>query len=79
MQGRYLIAVVGADNKASIRPVMVGETVGQLWVITGNIKAGDRVVAEGVQKVRDGMEVKPVPYAGDVAATPVVPADAAKP
>jgi RND family efflux transporter MFP subunit len=61
MQGRYLLAVVGDDNKVSIRPVMVGETVGQLWVIKGNVKPGDRVVAEGVQKVRDGAEVNPVP------------------
>jgi RND family efflux transporter MFP subunit len=61
MQGRYLIAVVGADNKVSILPVTAGETVGQQWVITGNVKAGDRVVAEGIQKVREGIEVNPVP------------------
>ncbi len=79
MQGRYLIAVVGADNKVSIRPVMAGETVGQQWVVQGNIKAGDRVVAEGVQKAREGMEVKPVPYAGDVAATPAAQAEATEP
>jgi membrane fusion protein (multidrug efflux system) len=79
MQGRYLIAVVGADNKVSIRPVMAGETIGQQWVITGDVKAGDRVVAEGVQKVRDGVEVKPVPYAGDIATVPTAPAEGAKP
>lgn len=79
MQGRYLIAVVGADNKVSIRPVMAGETIGQQWVVTGNLKAGDRVVAEGVQKVRDGAEVKPVPYARDIAAAPAAKAEAAKP
>jgi membrane fusion protein (multidrug efflux system) len=79
MQGRYLIAVVGADNKVSIRPVMAGETIGQQWVITGNINPGDRVVAEGVQKIRDGMEVNPVPYAGDIAAVPAVQAEETKP
>ncbi|MEJ0091201.1 MAG: efflux RND transporter periplasmic adaptor subunit [Limisphaerales bacterium] len=62
MQGRYLIAVVGQDNKVSIRPVTAGQTVGKQWVINGNVKAGDRVVAEGVQKVRDGAEVNPVPF-----------------
>ena len=62
MQGRYLIAVVGADNKVSIRPVSTGERFGQQWVITGNVKAGDRVVAEGIQKVRDGVVVNPVPF-----------------
>ena len=59
MQGRYLLAVVGDDNKVSIRPVMVGETVGPEWVVKGNVKAGERVVVEGVQKVRDGLEVNP--------------------
>ena len=53
MQGRYLIAVVGADNKVSIRPVTAGERSGEQWVITGTLKAGDRVVAEGIQKVRE--------------------------
>ena len=62
MQGRYLIAVVGADNKVSIRPVVAGERFGQQWVITGNVKAGDRVVAEGIQKVREGAVVNPVPF-----------------
>jgi membrane fusion protein (multidrug efflux system) len=62
MQGRSLVAVVGADNKVSIRPVSAGQTIGQQWVIKGNIKAGDRVVVEGVQKVRDGAEVNPVPF-----------------
>jgi len=61
IQGRYLIAVVGADNKVSIRPVTAGETVGEQWVIKGDVKAGDRVVAEGVQKARDGAVVNPVP------------------
>ncbi len=67
-QGRYLIAVVGADNMVSIRPVTAGERVGQEWVVQGNLKAGDRVVAEGVQKVREGAVVKPVPFVVKTAA-----------
>jgi membrane fusion protein, multidrug efflux system len=62
MQGQYLIAVVGADNKVSIRPVKAGERFGPQWVITGSLKAGDRVVAEGIQKVREGAVVNPVPF-----------------
>ena len=62
MQGRSLIAVVGDDNKVTIRPVTTGAQFGQLWVITGNIKAGDRVVAEGIQKVREGVTVNPIPF-----------------
>ncbi len=79
MQGRYLIAVVGEDNKVSIRPVAAGETIGQQWVIKGDIKAGDHVVVEGLQKVRDGMEVIPVPYAGNAAAVTTAPAEDVKP
>jgi membrane fusion protein, multidrug efflux system len=79
MQGRYLIAVVDADNKVSIRPVMAGETVGEEWVVTGNIKAGDRVVAEGVQKVRDGSEVNPTQMAEDTNEAPIVKMETGKP
>jgi len=70
MQGRYLIALVGADNKVSIGPVAAGERVGPQWVIQGNVKPGDRVVAEGVQKVRDGAVVNPVPFVDQAASAP---------
>ncbi|HEX5399080.1 MAG TPA: efflux RND transporter periplasmic adaptor subunit [Verrucomicrobiae bacterium] len=60
-QGRNFIAVVGADRKVSLRPVVVGQQVGELCVVTGNLKAGEQVVADGIQKVRDGMEVNPEP------------------
>ena len=62
VQGKYLIAVVGSDNKASIRPVSVGEKVDTSWIITEGLKPGDRVIAEGSQKVRDGTQVNPKPY-----------------
>jgi membrane fusion protein, multidrug efflux system len=74
MQGRSLIAVVGEDNKVSIRPVTPGVQSGQSWVITGDIKAGDRVVAEGIQKVREGMVVNPVPFGSAPVAGPETPA-----
>ena len=79
MQGRYLIAIVGEDNKVSIRPVMTGETLGRQWVIKGDLKAGDRVVTEGVQKVRDGMQVNPLPLVEDSAAVPTAAAEETKP
>ena len=62
LQGRKLIAVVGADNKVSIKPISTGETFGDMWVITGPLRPGDKVVAEGIQKVRDGSTVNPVPF-----------------
>lgn len=61
MQGKYLLAVV-ADSKVSIRPVDAGQRVGGDWVVRGKISAGDKVVAEGIQKVRDGMQVNAVDY-----------------
>ncbi|HEY1400671.1 MAG TPA: efflux RND transporter periplasmic adaptor subunit, partial [Terriglobales bacterium] len=61
LQGSYQVAVVGDDNKVSIRPVTVGERVGKLWIVTEGLKAGERVVVEGLMKVRDGTPVKAVP------------------
>jgi len=56
-QGSHQVAVVGSDNKVSIRPVVVGDRVGNLWIITSGVKAGERVVVEGLLKVRDGAVV----------------------
>jgi RND family efflux transporter MFP subunit len=61
LQGSYQVAVVGQDNKVSIRPVMVGERVGKMWIVTEGVKPGERVVVEGLLKLRDGATVKPVP------------------
>ena len=74
VQGRSLIAVVGPDNRVSILPVQTGSRVGSDWVIKGNVKAGDRVVAEGIQKVRDGMVVNPLPWLNKTAADSAAPA-----
>ena len=62
IQGRYLVAVVGPENKVSIKPVKVGQWFGQLWVIDEGLQAGEKVVAEGTQKVREGMVVSPKPF-----------------
>ncbi len=52
------MAVIGAEDKISIRPVTVGETIGSQWIIQSpGLKTGDRIVAEGIQKVRDGAVV----------------------
>lgn len=62
LQGTRELAVVGNDNKVSIRPVTLGETVGHDWIVQAGVKRGERVVAEGVQKVRPGMLVDPRPF-----------------
>jgi membrane fusion protein (multidrug efflux system) len=62
VQSAYQVVVIGPDNKASFRPVKVGERVGSNWVITDGLKPGERVAAEGFQKVRDGMTVTVEPF-----------------
>lgn len=63
LQGSYQVAVVGSDNKVEIRPITVAERMGTDWVVEKGLKAGERVVAEGVQRIRPGMTVNPKPYA----------------
>ena len=57
LQGLHQVAVVGNDNKVSIRLVTVGDRVGNLWIVTEGLKPGERVVVEGLMKVRDGAPV----------------------
>jgi RND family efflux transporter MFP subunit len=61
LQGSHQVAVVGSDNKVSFRPVTVADRVGKMWIVTEGLKAGEHVVVEGLQKVRDGAAVKAVP------------------
>ena len=61
LQGSYQVAVLGSDNKIQIRSVIVGERVGTDWIIDQGLKPGERVAAEGIQKVRAGMVVNAKP------------------
>jgi RND family efflux transporter MFP subunit len=65
LQGGYQVAVVDEANKVSIRTVNVGDRAGNQWVIADGLKRGERVIAEGVQKVRAGMQVNPKPFAAE--------------
>lgn len=79
VQGKYLVAVVGADNKVDIRPVTVGERVGTEWVISKGLQPGEQVIAEGTQKARPGATVVPKPFAaGAPAEKAAAPMPAAK-
>ncbi len=69
LQGSYQVSVVDGENKVSIRTVKVGDRVGAMWIIDEGLKPGERVVAEGVQKVRPGMQVNPKPFAAEAAET----------
>jgi len=68
LQGSYQVAVVGQDNRAEIRAVKTSERIGALWVIDEGMKPGERVVVEGVQKVRQGALVTPKPVAPELRA-----------
>jgi RND family efflux transporter MFP subunit len=63
LQGGYQVAVLNADNKVNIRPVTVGPQVDRRWVIASGLNPGERVVVEGVQKVRSGVRVNPKAFA----------------
>lgn len=69
LQGSYQVAVVDPENKVSIRPVQVGPQVGAEWIIAAGLKPGERVVAEGTQKVRSGIQVNPKPFVAQVTQT----------
>jgi len=58
LQGTYQVAVVGGDNKVALRPVKVGERVDTMWVIESGVQAGEMVVTEGLQKVRERLDCK---------------------
>jgi len=73
VQSQYQLIVVGSDNKATIRPVKVGDRVGPNWIISEGLKPSERVVVEGIQKVqtfaaqapdlaKEGIPVVPKPY-----------------
>jgi membrane fusion protein (multidrug efflux system) len=65
LQGGYQVAVVDGENKVSIRTVKVGDRVGTQWIVAEGLKQGERVVVEGAQKVRPGMQVNPKPFAAE--------------
>ena len=62
LQGNYQVAVLEAENTVAVRSVQVGPRFERLWVVREGLKLGDRVVAEGTQKVGNGTRVTPVSY-----------------
>ncbi len=62
IQGRYMVAVIGPENKADIRTVQVGEQIGSDRIISEGLNPGEKVVAEGIQKVKKDQPVNPKPF-----------------
>jgi RND family efflux transporter MFP subunit len=62
LQGNYLVIRLGPDNSVEPVPVKLGPTKGQMQVVMGPLKVGEKVIVGGVEKVRPGMKVNPEPY-----------------
>lgn len=61
-QTGYFVLLVNKENKVEVRRVRAGDQVGQLWVVLDGLAQGERVIVQGVQKVKANSEVKAVPY-----------------
>lgn len=74
-KGEATVILVGADGKAVLRTISADRTVGDKWLVTSGIKPGDKVVIEGLGKIRPGQPIRPVP-AGSPPSRPTPPAPA---
>lgn len=76
-RGNTSAMVVGADNKVEQRPVKVGQTVGDQWLVESGLAAGDKVIVEGLQKIRPGAPVQATERSTEPPATTTKPASSA--
>nr|WP_243843499.1 efflux RND transporter periplasmic adaptor subunit [Sphingomonas vulcanisoli] len=60
-QGNASVMLVGSDNKPVSRTVTTSQTVGANWLVTSGLKPGDKVITEGLSKLKPGQAIKPVP------------------
>jgi membrane fusion protein (multidrug efflux system) len=70
LQGTYQVAVVGETNNVHIQSVKAGAQVGSDWIIESGLKPGDRVVVEGIQRVKEGTVVNPQPFTNETNSPP---------
>jgi membrane fusion protein (multidrug efflux system) len=73
LQGSFQVGVVGADGKADVRVVEPGPRVGSLWIINKGLSPGDKVIVEGLSRVRSGQAVVVKPAASPAAPAPAAP------
>lgn len=69
--GNAMVMVVGNEEKVEPRAIKVVRTIGENWLVSDGLKAGDRVILEGLQKARPGTPVKAVPFGSKADGTPV--------
>jgi membrane fusion protein (multidrug efflux system) len=60
-KGGATVLVVNGQDKAELRPIEIGQAVGANWIATKGLQPGDKVITEGLQRIRDGQAVRPVP------------------
>ena len=58
----FFVITVGADDKAAIKHITTDRLEGDVWIVTGGIASGDRIIVSGLQQVRPGGAVKPAPW-----------------
>ncbi len=69
-KGNPFVLIVGADGAAQMRPVTIDRAMGNQWLVTAGLSPGDRVIVEGMQKIRPGVPVKTVASAEAAGNTP---------
>lgn len=62
LQGTYMVDTVGESNKVHLQTVSVGDQIGADWIVSDGLKGGERVIVEGLQKVKEGTAVTVQPY-----------------
>jgi len=62
LQGIYQVGVISQDDKVTIKTVKLGPQIGDLWVVESGLQVGDKVVVDGLQRVKSGMTVAPTPF-----------------
>ena len=78
-RGNPLVLVVKADNTAERRPIKTGKASGENWIVLEGLEVGEKVIVEGIQRVRPGNPVRAVPYEAQASAAPSEKTAAAKP
>jgi membrane fusion protein (multidrug efflux system) len=59
--GDPTVYVIGSDNKAHLRVIQTGDSIGSSWVVTGGLKQGERIATNGFLNIKDGGPVTPIP------------------
>lgn len=74
--GAATVMLVGKDDKAELRPITVARTIGDKWLVTSGLKPGDKVIVEGLLKIKPGQPIRPVPAGAPPLPRPGGPAKA---